>query len=291
MKKNYILTVCLSLIFSAASFGQYSDLFISMYAEGSSNNKFIEIFNGTGSDVDLSDYMIKGSNNGGDWKATRDLALTGTIVNGDVYVISTDQADAIILAAADLSLAYESAIHYNGDDAIALLKKNSGGTFDVLDIIGVPTVDPGSGWDVAGTTNATANHTLTRKNTISGPNTDWANSAGTDEASSEWIVTDSNSGWDSLGSYTGSGTASVKNNAIAGFATYPNPITNNTFTITSNSSSKKEFAIFNVLGKKVLSSNFSGVKSNVDVSAISAGVYILKVTEAGKTATKKLVIR
>ncbi|WP_297815316.1 T9SS type A sorting domain-containing protein [uncultured Polaribacter sp.] len=57
-------------------------------------------------------------------------------------------------------------------------------------------------------------------------------------------------GWDSLGSYTGSGTASVKNNAIAGFATYPNPITNNTFTITSNSSSKKEFAIFNVLGKK-----------------------------------------
>jgi hypothetical protein len=86
-------------------------------------------------------------------------------------------------------------------------------------------------------------------------------------------------------------TASLKNNAIEGFATYPNPITNNVFTITSNSTSKKEFAVFNLLGKQVLSSSFSGVKSNVDVSTISAGIYILKVTEGGKTASKKLVIR
>ena len=86
-------------------------------------------------------------------------------------------------------------------------------------------------------------------------------------------------------------TASIKDNIIEGFATYPNPITNSTFTITSNSSSKKTITIFNVLGKKVLSSSFSGVKSDVDVSTISAGIYILKVTEAGKTASKKLVIR
>jgi hypothetical protein len=85
--------------------------------------------------------------------------------------------------------------------------------------------------------------------------------------------------------------ASVKNNSIEGFATYPNPITDNRFTISSNSNGKKELVIFNVLGKKVLSSSFSGVKSTIDVSAISAGIYILKVTEAGKTASKKLVIR
>ena len=291
MKKNYIFTLLLAFCFSNLSFGQYSDLFISMYAEGSSNNKFIEIYNGTGSDVDLSDYMIKGSNNGNDWKAERDLALTGTLVDGEVYVISTDEADAAILAVADLDLEYESPIHYNGDDAIALLKKNTGGTFDVLDIIGVPTVRPSNGWDVAGTTVATKDHTLTRKNTISGPNTDWASSAGTDEASSEWIVSDKDSGWDSLGSYTGSGTASVKNNTIEGFATYPNPVTNKEFTISSRSTSVKEVAIFNVIGKKVLATNFSGTNATIDVSAISAGIYILKVMEAGKIATKKLVIR
>jgi predicted extracellular nuclease len=291
MKKNYIFTLLMTFCLTSASFGQYSDLFISMYAEGSSNNKFIEIYNGTGSSIDLSDYMIKGSNNGGDWKAERDLALTGTLVDGEVYVISTDDADAVILTVADLNLPYESPVHYNGDDAIAIFKKNTGGTFDVLDIIGVPTEDPGSSWGVAGVSNGTQNHTLTRKNTISGPNTDWTSSAGADEASSEWVVTDVDTEWNNLGSYTGSATASVKNNAIEGFATYPNPITNNVFTITSNSTSKKEFAIFNLLGKQVLSSSFSGVKSNVDVSTISAGIYILKVTEGGKTASKKLVIR
>ncbi|MFT5077481.1 MAG: hypothetical protein ACI85B_002553, partial [Flavobacteriaceae bacterium] len=55
--------------------------------------------------------------------------------------------------------------------------------------------------------------------------------------------------------------------------------------------SLKNITIFNLLGKQVLLSSFSGVQSNVDISSISAGIYILKVTEDGKTATKKLVIR
>jgi len=85
--------------------------------------------------------------------------------------------------------------------------------------------------------------------------------------------------------------STVKNKAIAGFATYPNPVSKGTLTISSASDSLKNLTIFNLLGKQVLSSSFSGIQSNVDVSSISAGIYILKVTEAGKTATKKLVIR
>ena len=86
-------------------------------------------------------------------------------------------------------------------------------------------------------------------------------------------------------------TASVRTNIIEGFATYPNPVTNKEFTISSRSTSVKEVAIFNVIGKKVLATNFSGTNTTIDVSAISAGIYILKVMEAGKIATKKLVIR
>jgi len=84
---------------------------------------------------------------------------------------------------------------------------------------------------------------------------------------------------------------SVLRNQIKGFATYPNPVTNKEFTISSRSTSVKEVAIFNVIGKKVLATNFSGTNTTIDVSAISAGIYILKVMEAGKIATKKLVIR
>ncbi|QXP71413.1 T9SS type A sorting domain-containing protein [Polaribacter sp. R2A056_3_33] len=86
-------------------------------------------------------------------------------------------------------------------------------------------------------------------------------------------------------------TASLSKNSIEGFTTYPNPITDKSFTISSNSSDTKEVSLFSVIGKRVFSTSFSGLKKNLDVSAINSGVYILKVTEAGKTATKKLVIR
>ncbi|WP_158840398.1 T9SS type A sorting domain-containing protein [Polaribacter sp. L3A8] len=92
-------------------------------------------------------------------------------------------------------------------------------------------------------------------------------------------------------SFVKNATASLKKNSIEGFATYPNPITAKKITISSNSSDVKEVSIFNVIGKRVFSTSFSGLKKNLDVSAINSGIYILTVTETGKTATKKLVIR
>ncbi|WP_445757935.1 T9SS type A sorting domain-containing protein [Polaribacter sp.] len=80
-------------------------------------------------------------------------------------------------------------------------------------------------------------------------------------------------------------------NSINGFATYPNPVTNNSFTITSNSAEKKGVDIFNVLGKKVLSTTFLGTKFDINVASISSGIYILKVSEGSKTSTSKLVIQ
>ncbi|NVJ89823.1 MAG: T9SS type A sorting domain-containing protein [Flavobacteriaceae bacterium] len=78
---------------------------------------------------------------------------------------------------------------------------------------------------------------------------------------------------------------------IQGFAIYPNPVTNGRLSITSNSSDNKQVSIFNVLGKNVLNTIISGTKAEVNTSGISAGIYILKVVEGGKTATSKLIIR
>ncbi len=83
----------------------------------------------------------------------------------------------------------------------------------------------------------------------------------------------------------------LNNNTIQGFATYPNPVTNKRFTVTTSSSDIKQVSIFNVLGKRVFSTSFSGAKSNVDVSSISSGLYILKVSEGDKIATSKLVVK
>lgn len=85
------------------------------------------------------------------------------------------------------------------------------------------------------------------------------------------------------------GTASVKNNDIAGLSVYPNPVSGNTLYITSNNSVEKSVAIFDVLGKQVI--NTTTANGAVNVANLNAGVYIVKVTEEGKTATRKLVVK
>ena len=179
------------------------NLYFSEYAEGSSNNKYVEIYNASSTSVDLSNYQIKGTNNGTAWgdNGERELSLTGTLASNSVYIISTDAADQSILNKADLSLPYESPVHYNGNDAIGIFGKDSSGSFTVvLDVVGVESSDPGTaGWNVAGVSGATKDHTLVRKASVTKGNTNWENSAGTSSSNSEWEVKDIDD-WTSLGS-------------------------------------------------------------------------------------------
>ena len=70
----------------------------------------------------------------------------------------------------------------------------------LIDVVGASGDDPGSGWDVAGIPNATAEHTLVRKSNIETGNRDWESSSGTNETNSEWIVFSQNT-WDYIGSH------------------------------------------------------------------------------------------
>ena len=163
-----------------------SELFFSEYSEGSSNNKYIEIYNPTANAVSLSTYTVYQSGNGGSY--TNTFTTNATIQSGDVYLIAANQADATILAAADTAMAYPSIAHFNGDDAMILVS----GT-DTIDVIGVPGVDPGSSWTVG--TGSTANHTLVRKATVDMGSTDWTTGA------TEWDVYSQNT-WTYKGAHT-----------------------------------------------------------------------------------------
>jgi len=209
MKKNYFLTLILAFTVVFVSSAQVTELFISKYAEGSSNNKFLEIYNGTDATISLSDYAFPTVSNApstpGVYEYWNKFEEGAEIAPGDVYVIAHPSADASILAQSDQTYQYLS----NGDDGLALV---GGVTYDadgevtgytVLDWLGDWQADPGSGWEVAGVSNATKDHTLTRKSTVCGPNNDWAASAGTNAADSEWIVGPKDSGWDTLGSFSG----------------------------------------------------------------------------------------
>ena len=184
------------------------DLFFSEYAEGSSNNKYLEIFNPTNADISLDGYAFPSVSNApttpGVIEFWNTFTLGAVVPAGGFYIVSHGSADPSILALANQNHTYLS----NGDDGYALVQGIET-DFVVLDVIGqnitdLDYADPGSGWDVAGVTEATKDHVLVRKPSVINGNTDWALSAGTDEASSEWIVMPIDT-WTDLGLHTFTG--------------------------------------------------------------------------------------
>ena len=83
-------------------------------------------------------------------------------------------------------------------------------------------------------------------------------------------------------------TLGVNQNAIEGLKVYPNPVTNGTLFIDTRSDATKAVVIYDVLGKQVVNTT---TQNAVNVSNLKGGVYIVKITEEGKTATRKLVIK
>src|SRR5207247_8000162 len=82
--------------------------------------------------------------------------LTGSITNGDVYVLAQSSAGAAILAQADQT---NGAGWFNGDDAVVLRHGTT-----IVDVIGQIGTDPGTEWGTGLT--STADNTLRRKATI-----------------------------------------------------------------------------------------------------------------------------
>lgn len=175
-----------------------TDLFFSEYVEGSSINKALEIYNGTGAAVDLASggYVVQMYFNGNTVPGLT-INLTGSVANGDVYVLaqSGTNASPAIIAQADQT---SGASFYNGDDAIVLRKGGANGA--IVDVIGQIGVDPGTEYGTGLT--STADNTLRRKTTITQGDT---NSSNAFDPAIEWdgFALDT---FDGLGSHaTGTG--------------------------------------------------------------------------------------
>ncbi|HAW80232.1 MAG TPA: hypothetical protein DCX27_11305, partial [Balneola sp.] len=104
-----------------------SNLIFSEYIEGSSNNKAIEITNLTDSTVNLQNYRIVQSVNGGGWEYYHTFTTDASIAAGEQYVLLNDAVDASFFAAADADevLSFPSAVHHNGDDARGIIHIDS----------------------------------------------------------------------------------------------------------------------------------------------------------------------
>lgn len=169
---------------SAAS----TELFISEYVEGSSNNKAVELYNGTGAPVDLTagGYQLQFFFNGA--TTSTNVPLTGTVAAGDAFVFAASSATPAILAQADQT--YGGSL-FNGDDAIVLRRGTT-----VVDSIGQVGLDPGTEWG-SGLT-STADNTLRRLPSVGAGDTEPSNAF---DPAAQWagFATDT---FDGLGSHT-----------------------------------------------------------------------------------------
>jgi len=237
-----------------------SEIFFSEYVEGSQFNKAVEIVNLTSNNVDLSPYTIKRQSNG-IWEDP--LSLTGRTINiNDVFVIiNTDAIDVKLKAEADLEVPNETPMTFNGDDRVGLFKNDV-----LIDIIG----------DLNGTDVFSENETLRRNSDVTGPNTVF-------NIQGEWSFYPNNTTSD-IGNFNG--TLSTTNPILEGFKMYPNP--NHSNRLFFNNTDVINITIINVLGKQVKSSKIASNES-LDISELSNGIYLVKITSNKQLITKKLI--
>ena len=249
--------------------GTANELFISEYVEGSSNNKAIEIANITANPIDLSNYNLRRQANGsGAWSTRYDLI--GTLASNDVVVIINENAsNATLIAQADIvvpnnaSTNFGEPLNFNGNDPVGLFKDET-----LIDIIGV--FDGGSG-------NFAQNTTLRRKSTISEPNT-------TFDLANEWDSFPEDT-VDDIGSHAT--TLSTTLVSWEGLSVYPNPTSLNYIYVRYHDTVKVE--LFNILGKKIKEDLLENSQQKFDISHISNGMYLLKISNGENSTTRKII--
>lgn len=157
-----------------------ADLMISEYVEGSSDNKYIEIYNAGSVAANLSLYSIKLYVNGATTAANQ--ATLDTLYNTAFLpaggIILLRNFDAVLPLSSGITAYGSSICNFNGDDAITLQKNGT-----AIDVFGIVGVDPGSSWTIDGAASATVDHSVKRKISVTKGNANWDSSS-----SNEWIV-------------------------------------------------------------------------------------------------------
>lgn len=85
------------------------------------------------------------------------------------------------------------------------------------------------------------------------------------------------------------GQDTARSGDIEGLKVYPNPVLNGKVYINTLHNEPKKVLIYDVLGTKVLETTILGKELNL--ADLDAGVYVLRVFEKDKVATRKLIVK
>lgn len=189
-----------------------------------------------------------------------------------------------------------SAMYWNGDDGVALIQGNNGQNLpdgsNILDVVGVIGIDPGTSWVDFNNRFLTADRTLVRKANVEtgmftvSPDTFHYN---------QWTRYAKNS-FKHLGSHTcncrPNSTTSVQNDLLVRL--FPNPATTGSVVTIEAAEAVESFTLVNTLGQNVSSQIVNASTRNVTLTLtdVPAGVYILTVNYDGnRQSVSKVVVQ
>ena len=177
----------------------YHDLFISDwyigYRSSPTYNAAVEMYNPKEEPIDLSNYILRRTQNGSHWMESSWIRLDGILPPNSTYVLTRAASDLALQNCADM-VEPDEFLKHNGDDGFKIthigylpesLAEDTTAWMKMgltLDAIGYADNDPGSAWDVSGVTEATRYYILSRNMDVCGGNGgDWNASRGCVNAS------------------------------------------------------------------------------------------------------------
>ncbi len=248
-------------------------LFISEYVEGTSNNKAIEIANQTGRTITMSSYSIRKQTNGsGNWSS--DFYLSGSLGNGDVYVIGNSNATSDLSSRANV-LTGNSIITFNGNDPIGLFKNGQ-----LVDIVGRFN---------GGSNNFAKDRTLIRVATITTGSTTYNPSNWKAYIADTFAALgDLNLGRKTLDNQD----LLSQTDQITTIDVYPNPSNGNTTIIVpAKANDSLQLGVYSISGKLVYTEQrIANGKERFELKQLARGVYLVKIIGTNINAVTKFTV-
>lgn len=269
---------------------------------GSSSPKIVEMYvSGT---LDLTNYRFQTESNGAvdaaaiSWSSGFDLTVFGSRTNTFLYLVvgAGSPATSPIFTEMYPSLTGTNVIistnapNGNGNDAYRIAiydAPTAGNLLSVVDQFGNPL-------DLLGGTNDYSaswcyqDSYASRNNGVPANGGTFLTNTFTYGGNAAFVAPNNTCEFISTAINLGSFTLSNETfNVIEGLKMYPNPAKNNLF-IETALNSNINVAIVDMLGKEIL--NTKAVNNSVNVANLQTGIYIVNITEEGKTESRKLVI-
>ena len=259
-------------------------IFITELADPNDNAaaRYVEIYNGGTSDVDLTGWTLRRYTNGNAEPQTtgEDLTPIGSLAPGAIAIIAANGTafEAAFGMAADISAGTGGPADSNGDDQIYITDASD----TIVDFFGVPGED-GSGTDHEFEDGRAERKASVTQGTATWDVNEWNidNDAGAGDG-----ALDVDGGFDP-GVWIGADTSGVENESLITLNMYPNPASD-VLNISSQSTINM-VEIFNVLGQKVITMQVEDTSAEINVSNLNAGIYLIKYEINNSTSTKKFV--